>query len=212
MTVLPRPLLRVERVVVGGTNAWVVGDQDECVVLDAPAGDAPAGAAPTGDAPAVASVAAVVAGRRVQGILCTHGHRRHIASALTLSDVTGADVHLHPDDYGLWHEVFPTRWPERVLLDGLTVDVGRIQLVGIHVPGHTDGGMCWYAAELGALFTGDSLSADGVGPSSSSSDQSRLLSAVRARLFTLPMATMLHPGHGPDVRLGTVRWGRDFWA
>ena len=72
--------------------------------------------------------------------------------------------------------------------------------------------MCWYAAELGALFTGDSLSADGVGPASSSSDQARLLSAVRARLFTLPMATTLHPGHGPDVRLGTVRWGRDFWA
>ena len=154
----------------------------------------------------------MVAGRRVQGILCTHGHRRHIASALTLSDVTGADIHLHPDDYGLWHEVFPTRWPERVLLDGLTVDVGRSQLVGIHVPGHTDGGMCWYAAELGALFTGDSLSADGVGPAASSGDQARLLSAVRARLFTLPMGTTLHPGHGPDVRLGTVRWARDFWA
>src|SRR3954451_4356309 len=120
MTLPPHPLLKVERVVVAGTNAWVVGDQDECVVLDAPAGDAAAGTAP-----AVASVAAVVAGRRVQGILCTHGHRRHIASALTLSDVTGADVHLHPDDYGLWHEVFPTRWPARVLLDGLTVDVAR---------------------------------------------------------------------------------------
>jgi glyoxylase-like metal-dependent hydrolase (beta-lactamase superfamily II) len=148
----------------------------------------------------------------VQGILCTHGHRRHIASALTLSDVIGADVHLHPDDYGLWHEVFPTRWPERVLLEGLTVDVGRTQLVGIHVPGHTDGGMCWHAAELGALFTGDSLGADGVGPASSSSDRARLLSAVRARLFTLPVATTLHPGHGPDVRLGTVRGDRSFWA
>ena len=37
MTVLPRPLLRVERVVVHGTNAWVVGDRDECVVVYAPA-------------------------------------------------------------------------------------------------------------------------------------------------------------------------------
>jgi glyoxylase-like metal-dependent hydrolase (beta-lactamase superfamily II) len=202
MTVLPRQLVRVDRAEVDGTNAWVVGDQDECVVLDAPAGGASA----------VAAVAAVVAGRRVQAILCTHGHRRHIASALTLSDVTGADVHLHPDDYGLWHEVFPTRWPERVLLDGLTVDVARTQLVGLHVPGHTDGGMCWYAPELGALFTGDSLSADGVGPASTGSDRARLLSAVRARLFTLPMATTLHPGHGPDVRLGTVRGDRSFWA
>jgi glyoxylase-like metal-dependent hydrolase (beta-lactamase superfamily II) len=199
MTVVPRPLLRVERVAVGDTNAWVVGDQDECVVVDAPAGG-------------VEAVVAVVAGRRVRAVLCTHGHRRHIASAMTLSDVTGADVHLHPDDYGLWHEVFPTRWPERALLDGLTVDVGPARLVGIHVPGHTDGGMCWYAAGLGALFTGDSLGADGVGPSSVRSDRARLLSAVRARLFPLPVATTLHPGHGPDARLGAVRWHRDFWA
>src|SRR4051812_37319718 len=99
MTVLPHQLGRVDRVEGDGTNAWVVGDQGECVVLDAPEGGASA-------------VAAVVAGRRVQAILCTHGHRRHIASALTLSDITGGDVHLHPGDYGLWHEVFPTRWPE----------------------------------------------------------------------------------------------------
>ena len=88
-------------------------------------------------------------------------------------------------------------------MDGLAVDVGRTQLVGIHVPGHTDGGMCWYAAELGALFTGDSLSAGGVGPASSGSDRARLLSAVRARLFTLPLTTTLHPGTAP-----TPGWAR----
>jgi glyoxylase-like metal-dependent hydrolase (beta-lactamase superfamily II) len=199
MTVPRHQLVKVERVDVGGTNAWVVGDGDECVVIDAPP-----------DAATV--IAAVVARRRVRGILCTHGHLRHIASALTLSDITGADVHLHPDDYGLWHDIFPTRWPERVLMDGLTINVGRTQLVGIHLPGHTDGGMCWYAPGPGVLFTGDSLAADGPGPWSSAAGRSRLLSSIRARLFTLPVATTLHPGHGPDGRLGTVRRARDSWS
>ena len=106
MTVLPHPLVRVERVEVGGTNAWVVGDEDECLVIDAPPG---------------AATGRRRRGRRSPGAAAScapTGTRRHIASALTLSDITGADVYLHPDDYGLWHEVFPTRWPERVLLDG----------------------------------------------------------------------------------------------
>ena len=199
MTALPHPLVRVERVEVAGTNAWVVGDDDECVVIDAPPG-------------AATAIAAVVGGRRVHGILCTHGHVAHIASALTLSDITAADVFLHPGDYGLWHEVFPTRWPERVLMDGITLDVGTARLVGIHVPGHTDGGMCWYAETLGSVFTGDSLAADGAGRDLPAPQRTRLLSAVRAGLYTLPPLTVIRPGHGPDGRIGTVRWARDSWT
>lgn len=199
MTVLPHQLVKVDRVAVGGTNAWVVGDGEECLVIDAPPG-------------AATDLAAVVGRRRVRGILCTHGHAGHIASALTLSDITGAEVFLHPDDYGLWHEVFPTRWPERVLLDGITFDVGTARLVGIHVPGHTDGGMCWYAEKLGAVFTGDSLGAEGAGRDLPTAQRTRLLSAVRARLFTLPPFTVIRPGHGPDGRIGTARWARDSWS
>jgi glyoxylase-like metal-dependent hydrolase (beta-lactamase superfamily II) len=198
MTALPHPLVRVERVEVAGTNAWVVGDDDECLVIDAPPG-------------AATAIAAVVGGRRVHGILCTHGHVAHIASALTLSDISAADVFLHPGDYGSWREVFPTRWPE-VLMDGITFDVGTARLVGIHVPGHTDGGMCWYAETLGSVFTGDSLAADGAGRGLQPAQRTRLVSAVRARLFTLPPLTVIRPGHGPDGRIGTVRWARDSWT
>ena len=199
MTALPHPPVRAERVEVGGTNAWVVGDDDECLVIDAPPGGATA-------------IAAVVGGRSVHGILCTHGHVAHIASALTLSDITAADVFLHPGDYGPWREVFPTRWPEGVLMDGITFDVGTARLVGIHVPGHTEGGMCWYAEALGSVFTGDSLAADGAGRGLPPAQRTRLLSAVRARLFTLPPLTVIRPGHGPDGRIGTVRWARDSWT
>ena len=97
-------------------------------------------------------------------------------------------------------------------MDGITFDVGTARLVGIHVPGHTDGGMCWYAETLGSVFTGDSLAADGAGRGLPPAQRTRLVSAVRARLFTLPPLTVIRPGHGPDGRIGTVRWARDSWT
>ena len=65
-------------------NVWVVGDEDECIVIDAPH-----------DIPAILDV---VAGRRVQAIVCTHGHDDHVRYAPALGAATGAPVLLHPDD------------------------------------------------------------------------------------------------------------------
>ncbi|HEX5510268.1 MAG TPA: MBL fold metallo-hydrolase, partial [Actinomycetales bacterium] len=56
----------------GGTwdvdnNVWIVGDDTECVVIDAPH-----------DAQAIADA---VAGRTVKAILCTHAHDDHVRVA-----------------------------------------------------------------------------------------------------------------------------------
>jgi hydroxyacylglutathione hydrolase len=63
-------------------NVWVVGDDQECVVLDAPHDPAP--------------ILELVGGRRVKAILCTHAHDDHVRIAPELADKTGARIHLHP--------------------------------------------------------------------------------------------------------------------
>ena len=100
----------------GGTwevdnNVWVVGGDTECLVVDA--------------AHDVAPILELVAGRRVQAIVCTHGHDDHIDAALDLAAATGAPVLLHPEDRMLWDRVHDAP-PDGELHDGqvLTVDGG----------------------------------------------------------------------------------------
>ena len=93
----------------GGTwdvdnNVWIVGDDDEVLVIDA-AHDADAIAAAVGD-------------RRVVAIVCTHAHNDHVNAAPALADRSGAPILLHPADGPLWEMTHPDRAPDRELADG----------------------------------------------------------------------------------------------
>ena len=70
-------------------NVWVVGDDTECVVIDAPHD--------------VEAILGVVGTRRVVAVLCTHGHDDHVRFAPDLGHVTGAPVLLNPAESEVWH-------------------------------------------------------------------------------------------------------------
>ena len=98
----------------GGTwdvdnNVWVLGDDAECVVIDAPH-----------DADAIL---AAVGPRRLTAILCTHAHDDHIDAAAALAEATRAPIWLHPADRELWDQTYPGRAPDRDLADGQTIAV-----------------------------------------------------------------------------------------
>ena len=67
---------------------WVVGDDAECVVIDAPH--------------SVDDILAVVGDRKVKAIVCTHAHDDHVRVAPALREATVAPILLHPDDRPLW--------------------------------------------------------------------------------------------------------------
>ena len=169
-------------------NVWLVGDDAEVVVVDA-AHDA----APILDA---------VAGRRVLAIVSTHGHNDHINAAADLADATGAPVLLHPADRMLWDAVHPHRTPEP-LADGERIDVAGTGLVVLHTPGHSPGGVCLYAEDLGAVLSGDTLFRGGPGATGRSfSDYPTILASIRARLLGLPAQTRVLTGHGDETTIG----------
>jgi glyoxylase-like metal-dependent hydrolase (beta-lactamase superfamily II) len=92
------------------------------------------------------------------------------------------------------------------LADGQILTVAGTTLQVLHTPGHAPGAVCLHAAELGCVFTGDTLFHGGPGATGRShSDRDILEGSIRAKLFALPDATVVHPGHGEDTPIGAVR-------
>ena len=201
--------MRVERVVTSGTfsldggtwdvdnNVWVIGDDNECVVVDA-AHDA----RPILDA---------VAGRRVVAILLTHAHDDHIGAVEELKEATAAPTYLHPDDRVLWDRVI-TAAPDNMLENGDRVEVAATQVHVLHTPGHAPGACCFYVPELGAVFTGDTLFDGGPGATGRSfSDFPTIIESIRSSLLVLPPETVVHTGHGSDTTIGAEAPQLDAW-
>jgi glyoxylase-like metal-dependent hydrolase (beta-lactamase superfamily II) len=191
--------LRIERVRTNGifsldgsdfeveNNIWLVGDDNEVLVVDA--------------AHEAGPIIQAIDDRRVVLIACTHGHNDHINVA---ADVAGqAPIALHPADRMLWDSVYPDRAPDVVLADGDLLTVAGYQLRVLHTPGHSPGGVCLQLEGQGVVFGGDTLFKGGPGATGRSySDFGTIISSIRDRLLPLPAATIVHTGHGDDTTIG----------
>ena len=60
-----------------------------------------------------APILEAINGRRVAGVVLTHGHNDHINAAVALADEVDAPIFLHPADRMLWDVVYPDRAPDR---------------------------------------------------------------------------------------------------
>jgi len=191
---------RIDHTVVSGTfsldgethevdnNVWVVGDELECVVIDAPHD--------------VDAILELVGGRKVKAILCTHAHDDHVRFAPALRAAVHAPILLHPDDRPLWELTHTDELWDVDLSDGQLIEVGGTTIEVLHTPGHAPGAVCFLAADLGCVFTGDTLFQGGPGATGRSfSDAGLIAESIRARLLTLPGATVVHTGHGPDTTI-----------
>jgi glyoxylase-like metal-dependent hydrolase (beta-lactamase superfamily II) len=194
---------RVDKIVTQGTfsldggswevdnNVWLIGDDDEVLVIDA-AHDA-------------AAIAAAVGARRVVAILCSHGHDDHIDAAPDLAARTGAPILLHPADAPLWGMKHRDRQPDADLVDGETITVAGVDGTVLHTPGHSPGSVCVYFPDLsdsGVVFSGDTLFAGGPGATGRSfADVPTIIDSISRRLLSLPPATVVHTGHGDDTTI-----------
>jgi glyoxylase-like metal-dependent hydrolase (beta-lactamase superfamily II) len=191
---------RIEKAVVSGVfsldgqdfdvdnNVWLVGDDDEVLVIDAPHDAAP--------------IVEAIGGRRVTAIVLTHGHNDHITAAPALREATGAPIWFNPADRMLWDMVHEGIEPDEALGEGTAFRVAGSRLTALHTPGHSPGSTCLHAPDLGAVFTGDTLFHGGPGATGRSfSDKPAILNSIRSKLLTLPGDTVVHTGHGEDTRI-----------
>lgn len=142
----------------------------------------------------------------VRNIVETHGHWDHIQAVPAIRDagyevgITTADAAMLPSyDY--------------ILEDESVVEVGRLRLHTILNPGHTPGSMSFRLEGSPILFSGDTLFPGGPGNTSfEGGDFDTIIRSLDEKLFTLPVDTIVMPGHGDDTTIGTERPHLQEWV
>jgi glyoxylase-like metal-dependent hydrolase (beta-lactamase superfamily II) len=200
----------IQRVVTSGTfeldggswdvdnNIWIVGDDSNVVVFDA--------------AHTAQPIIDAVAGRNVVAVVCTHGHNDHVTVAPELGEALDAPVLLHPADEVLWRMTHPDK-DFRSVEDGLVLSAGGVEIRALHTPGHSPGSVCWYAPDLGAVVSGDTLFNGGPGATGRSfSDFPTILASISEKLGKLPADTVVYTGHGDTTVIGDEIVHYDEWV
>jgi glyoxylase-like metal-dependent hydrolase (beta-lactamase superfamily II) len=193
---------RVELVTVSGKagcNAWIIGDDEEVIVVD-----------PGADTSGVLDAAGE---REILAVICTHGHRAHTEAALEVAERDESPVALHPRDRLIWREVHGDQLPEIEMEEDGSFEVADVTLEVLHTPGHSPGSVSIYCEDLGVVFSGDALSAGGPCPHDGEfPDFAGQLSAIGAELLTLPGKTRVLPGHGEESTIAMAEKRFDSWV
>jgi hydroxyacylglutathione hydrolase len=201
-----------------GCNCTIVScpETHEALVID-----------PGDEAPAILDALAR-AGLRAVKIVHTHAHFDHVMATGDVAAGTGADVLLHHDDRWLYDNV-PTQTamfglarpgdrappaPTLELRGDETIAFGRHEVRALHTPGHTPGSICLYFEESGQtplLFAGDTLFKGSIGRTDLwGGSLPAIRHSIRDRLFTLPEATLVVPGHGDETTVAAERQDNPF--
>ncbi len=162
---------------------WLIGDDRDVVIVD------PAGAAE--------SVADAVGTRQVTAVICTHGHRAHIAAAMVLGEGFCAPVLLHAADRAVWQAVHGDRRFWR-LDDGQRIAVAGEEIRVLHTATATPGSVTLHIARHNLAFTGDALQ------HRNPDIQQHHAAGVLDNFAALSPGTRIHPGHGDSYLLGEM--------
>ena len=158
-----------------GTNTWILDDGNGSVVVIDP------GPVDTKHATAIFEK---VGKRKLEAVLVTHTHSDHAPLANPLARDLGVPA--------VGYAPGPQFEPQIRLLDGARFDVGALELVVVHTPGHADDHLCFRAENV--LFTGDHIMG---GSSVMVDDMGRYLASLEKLKGT--GLERLHPGHGDDM-------------
>lgn len=159
-------------------------------------------------------------GLTLRFIVNTHGHPDHVCGNGIVKKTFKVPILIHKFDAFMLEDSAEREIGEalglrsfspsadKLLLDGDSIDVGKISLRIIHTPGHSRGSISLLGEK--AVFTGDTLFAGSIGrtdfPDSSEND---MLSSLK-KLAELPDDFVAYPGHGPMTSIGEEKRSNPF--
>ncbi len=157
-----------------GTNTYVIGSAAEVAVLD--------------PGPIIEehrqAILRAIGGRRVVAVAVTHSHPDHAPLANPLAAQCDAPA--------VGHSPGPDFSPDVRLADLGTLQVGELEMIAIHTPGHTSDHLCYVVDDV--LFSGDHI----MGGSTVVIEDAAAYLASLERLAGMDLR-FCHPGHGPDL-------------
>jgi len=159
-------------------------------------------------------------GAKPVAIWLTHAHLDHVLGVPRVAAETGVPVWLHPADRPLYDAVPeqatwfglqapPLPPPDRALAHGDTVRVGDLGFQVRHTPGHSPGSVSFVGP--GVVLGGDVLFAGSIGRTDlPGGDFDTLIASIERELLSLPEATIVYTGHGPETTVGHERRANPF--
>jgi glyoxylase-like metal-dependent hydrolase (beta-lactamase superfamily II) len=143
-----------------------------------------------------------------------------MAACGELAAAAGCPIALHPADLPLWWmhggaDIFNLKIPDQPepqhsLKEGEQITIGELSFEVILLPGHSPGGVGFFARDPGWLFSGDTVFADGgVGRSDLLGGNESVLKESIQKILVLPDSVQVFPGHGSRLTVESLRmiWG-----
>lgn len=167
---------------IGFSNTYLIGPDagGDAILIDPGIFDAPLLQAIEGN------------GLYVRSILVTHAHNSHIKGVPGLLKVYDAAIYSNQPSV--------LDFPARHVEDRDELSLGELRVRVIETPGHSIDSLCFLIGHL--LFTGDTISAGGIGTTRDGYARGLLLETVRRKILSLGDEVLVFPGHGPPSKVG----------
>lgn len=145
-------------------------------------------------------------------IILTHAHGDHIGGVEKFMSQFNIPVYVHKKEAPILRDAKENLSsmisgekieiePDRLLKDEEELIVADLPLKILHTPGHTPGGICIYIKPY--LISGDTLFAESIGRTDFSYGSiDALTEGIKNKLYTLPVDTIVYPGHGWETTIG----------
>jgi len=164
----------------------------------------------------------------LKAVLLTHGHIDHVAGLgeSSFSDIIKGEIYLNSGDSEM--VMYPPRGFAQSLgfnfdgisslkdiKDGDELSFGDLRVKVISTPGHTEGSVCFLIKEENkeesALFSGDTLFAQGIGRTDLPGGDFYTLEKSLIKLASLAPELAVYPGHGPSTTISDEMRKNPFW-